>query len=265
MNASTNPREVIGGNNPPEPTAIERAEPHIEALRGFLNNSPVISTEDEARDGKDALDRAKAALDGVETERKSKTDPLRAEVNAINAEYHKWHNADAKRPGLWDKLLIELRSRLTAYAKGEEQKRFEAEERARQALAEAERQAREAADREMEAREAAASGVCDVDLDAAMADAHTTSQVAIKAMWTSRRAEAQTKVRITGGSGNAMSLRDHEILTVTDWRAAIEELSGDDGSIPKDIADAILKCARAHRKAFDQLPAGVIATYERGF
>ncbi len=261
MTTSPNPREHIGGNNPPG--AIELAEPYIEALRGFLNNTPVIGAEDESRDAKAVLDRAKAVLDSVETERKSKVDPLNAQVKAINTEYHKWHNADAKRPGLWDKLLTELRSRLTAYAREEERKRWEAEERARREAEEADRLAREAADREMEAREAAAAGVCDVDLDAAMADAHTTSQRAMKAMWTAQRAEAGTKVRITGGIGNAVSLKDHETLRIMDWRAAVEEMSGDDGRIPQDIADAILKCARAHRKAFDQLPAGVIATYER--
>lgn len=257
MNTSSNPRAVIGGNNPPEPTAIERAEPYREALRAFLNDFPVIANDEEAREGKSILDRFAAALKAIEEERKTKVAPLNEELKAINAEYHKWHSTSGK-PGVWDKLFAELKSRLGAYALAEERKRWEAEERARQEAAEAAEKARLAAEAEAEARAAAEAGVCDVDLDAAMADAHTTSQRALTKMWAAQRAEAQTKVRITGGSGNAMSLRDHEILAVTDWRAAIEEIGLTEG-----IAAAIITAARGYRTMTDQLPAGIEARYER--
>lgn len=251
-----NPFAVMGGNNPPD--AIELATPRIETLRQFLKDNPVISTEDEARAGHAALCDAASALKTIEIERKGKVEPLNDEVKAINGKYHKYHNADAKRPGLWDKLLSELKSRLAAYAREEERKRFEAEERVRREAEEAAEAARRAAEAEAEARDAIAAGVCDVDLAGAIEDAQSTSQTALKAMWKARRAEGNTKVRIAGGSGNAVSLKDHETLTVTDWQAAIEAI----GLVDRIIA-AILTEARAYRDAMGDLPPGITATHDR--
>ena len=133
-----NPREHIGANNPPPATAIELAEPTIEALRAFLADNPVIANEDDGREAKAILDRTIAALKGIDDERKSKTDPLNAQLRDLNSQYHKWHNAGSKS-GKWDKLLAELRSRMTKFAQAEEQKRSAAAEAARAAAAEAER------------------------------------------------------------------------------------------------------------------------------
>lgn len=251
-----NPRAAIGGNFPP--SAIDLAAPHIEALRGFLNANPIISTDEESRAGKSVLDAAAGALKAIEAERKSLVDPLNAEIKEHNGKYHKYHNADAKRPGIWDKLVLEVRGRLTGYARMLERQRFEAEDAARRVAEETAEAARRAAEAEAEAREAAAAGVCDVDLGAAIEDAQTTSQAALRAMWTAQRAEKETKVRITGGSGNAVSLKDHEILSVTDWRAAIEEIG-----LTDRLREAILTEARAYRKAMGDLPAGITANYER--
>jgi hypothetical protein len=251
----------IGHNQPP--AAIEMAAPTVEELRLFLADNPVISDDDEARAAKALLDRVILALKDIESERDDKVRPLNEQVKAINAEYHHLHNVNKKTPGLWDKLVNQLWSRMSAYALDVERRRFAAEQAARHAAEEAAEEARRAAEAEAVARDMAADGVCDIDMAGAIEAADTTSQIALRAMWTARRAEGNTKVRITGGIGNAVSLKDHETLTVADWRSAIEEMSGDDGRIPQDIADAILKCARAHRKAFDQLPAGVIATYVR--
>lgn len=262
MNAD-NPRAVIGGNNPPPESAIERAAEPIEALRVFLAANPVITTEDESREAKSVFDAATTALKAVEAERKGKVDPLNEEVKRINGEYHKLHNGDAKRPGTWDKLLSELKSKMTAYAIMEERKRFEAEQEARRIAEEAAEAARRAAEAEAEARAAVEAGECDVDLAGAIEAADTTSQRALRAMWTANRAEAQSKVRVVGGSRNAISLKDHETLTVTDWKAAIEALSDEDGNIPQAIADEIIKCARGYRKTFKHLPAGIEASYER--
>lgn len=259
MNATAiNPRAVIGGNNPPEPTAIERAEPSIEALRDFLNANPVVSTEDEARTGKSALDNAAAAFKSMEAERKSKVDPLNAEVKTINLEYFRLHNAD-KKTGIWDKIFADARRRISDYALELERQRFQAEEAARRIAEEASRLAQEAADREREAREEAAAGTCDVSLDAAIETADTLSQQAIRARWNVQRTEAQTKVRITGGSGRAISLQDHETLTLTDWKAAIEDVG-----VTDEIADAIVKAARAYRKENGKLPRGVEVIVHRG-
>lgn len=257
-----NSRAVIGDNSPPI-DAITLAQDPLDALKAFLKANPVISTEEESRDAKAVLDAATAALRRVEVERKGKVDPLRTQVNTINGFYHQVHNADAKRPGSADKLVNELLSRLSAYAREEERKRFEAEQAARRAAEIAEAAAKRAAEAEAEAREMAEAGVCDVDLAGAMEAADTTSQQALRAMWTARRAEGQTKVRITGGSRNAMSLQDHETLIVTDWKAAIEEMCDGDGNPHKDITDAIIKRARVYRKDCGHLPSGMTADYER--
>src|SRR5215467_13622205 len=93
-NLSSNPREHIGANNPP--TAIELAEPTIEALRKFLMDNPVIANEDEARAAKAILDRTALALKGIEDERKAKVDPLNKDVRDTNAENHGRNNTAGK-------------------------------------------------------------------------------------------------------------------------------------------------------------------------
>lgn len=259
MNALPNPREVIGGNFPPVPTAIERAEPHIEQLGLFLDDNPVLTNEDEARAAKAVLDRVVLALRDVEAERKAKVDPLNEQVKAINVQYHRLHNADKKRPGIWDKLIGQLWSRMSAYALEVERQRQKAAEAARKAADEAARIAREAEQREIEAATEAASGVCGVDIARATEAADEAFSRFRRADWTAQRAEASAaKVRITGGEGNAVSLKDHEILTVTDWRAAIEEIG-----LTDRLREAILTEARAFRKSMGELPSGVVANYER--
>lgn len=259
-----NPLEFIGANfPPPDPTAIDRAKPIAEEMGHFLADNPVISTDDESRAAKDLRDRFILALKSVDEERDAKVRPLNAEVKAINADYHKLHNTAKEKPGLWNKLAAQLWTRMNAYALELERKQKAAAEAARRAADEQARLAREAEQREIEAATEAASGVC-TDIGKATEEADEAFTRFRQLDWRAERVEASAaKTRITGGICNAVSLKDHETLHVTDWHAAIVEMSGDDGRIPNDIADAILKCARAHRKAFEQLPNGVTATYER--
>jgi hypothetical protein len=259
MNAP-NPREHIGANNPPG--AIELAEPTIEALSQFLKDFPVIANEDEARKAKALWDRIVLALKGVEDERKSKVDPLNGQVKEINGEYHRWHHTNDKTPGIWDTFFKVLKARLSDFARAEERKREAVRVAALAAAAEAERKAREAEEREREAAATAAAGVCDVDIAAASVEATDTFREFEKAHRILQRAVKDTKVRIGGGFGRVSTLRDKEILTVTDWKAAIEEMT-DDGELPTVISDAILTAARAYRKAFDRLPDGISQSFDR--
>src|SRR5882672_11101469 len=250
---------LVGHNNPPG--AIELAEPTIEALSQFLKDFPVIANEDEAREAKPHLDRMVATFKAIDDERKAKVGPLNEQVTAINTEYHRWHNASNKT-GVWDKLLHQLRFRLTDFARKLEADRQTAAEAAHAAKEEAERIARQAEEREREAQATAAAGVCDVDIAAASQEANDSFREFLRADRISQRAEKAMNVRIGGGFGKVSTLRNKEILTVTDWRAAISEMT-DDGELPAVISDAILTAARAYRKAFDQLPAGIHVETER--
>lgn len=253
---SPNPRERIGANNPPG--ALELAKPIVEELGQFLNDFPVITNEDEARKAKAISDRVFLTLKSVEEERDAKVHPLNQQVAAINAEYHQYFSTNDKKPGLWGTLLKELKVRLTNFARVEEQKRRAAAEAARKVAEEAERKAREAEAREREAAAEAAQGVCDTDFAGATEQANAAFVEFQRASRFAARAERDLKVRLAGGFGKAASLHDKEILTVTNWRLAIEEIG-----LTDRIAEAILTEARAFRTSMGELPSGISATYER--
>ncbi len=185
------------------------------------------------------------ALKSVEEERDSKVRPLNEQVTAINAEYHRWFSTNDKKPGLWGTLLKELKVRLTAFARAEEQKRREAAEAARKAAEEAERksQGRAPEDREREAAAEAAQGVCDVDIAAATEQADQAFRDFQRADRQAQRAQRDTHVRIGGGLGKVSTLRNVEVLSITDIHAAIEDVGVTDA-----IRDAVLSAARAYRR-----------------
>jgi chromosome segregation ATPase len=261
LDRTENPRAVIGGNQPPG--AIDLAKPIVEELGRFLNDYPVITNDDEARKAKAIADRVFLSLKSVEEERDSKVRPLNEQVAAINAEYHRWFSTNDKKPGLWGTLLKELKVRLTNFARVEEQKRRAAAEAARTAAAEAERKAREAEAREREAAAEAAQGVCDVDIAAATEQADQAFQDFRRADREAQRADRNATVRIGGGLGKVSTLRSVEVLTVTDWRTAVEEMIGNNGAPPVVIVEAILTAARAYRKENGELPPGIQVTHER--
>jgi hypothetical protein len=238
-----------GHNNPPSPIEIARGT--TTELSHWMADHPVIQTEDDAHTSKMMIDRARANLEEMEAERDALVRPLNEQVKAINDRY---------RPGrtTLEKLIDELKKRLSAYARALEIERVRKVEEARKAAEAAERAAREAEQREHEAIEEADHGVCDVDLGAATREADAAFAAFRKAERVAARAERDSHIRIAGGFGRAMGMRDREILTVTDWQAAISELG-----LTDTIRDAILTSARAYRKAFHELPEGVVATYDR--
>ena len=249
-------RHGIGGNNPP--SLIDLARETMTAVGKFLADHPVIEHEAEAKAAKFLKDRADDAVKDMEAERDALVRPLREQAEDINARYHPIHNANAKKPGSLDKVIAELRARLTKYTLAEEAKREAIAEAARKAAAEAERIAREAEEREREAAAEAAQGVCDVDFAAVTVEADAAFADFARADRTAARAEKATKVRITGGFRNAVTLKTHEVLSVTDWRAAIEEIG-----LTSGMQATILTDARAYRKLMGELPAGIAAAQER--
>jgi hypothetical protein len=261
MNLAVNPRAVIGGNAPPSP--IDLARSSFDDLSRWLKDHPVISTEAQAREAKLFKDRADSALKAIEEARVNLVAPLNEQVREINAEHHQYHNGNSGKPGIFDKILVALKFRMTAYAKAEEAKREAIARAAREAAERAEREAREAETREREAHQEAAQGVCDVDIGRATADADQAFADFKKADRELGRAERNATVRIGGGFGKVTTLRTQEVLTVTDWQAAIADMLDDDGLIPECIHDAILTAARAHRKMFGELPTGIGREEER--
>jgi hypothetical protein len=267
---ATNPRAVVGNNNPPAdmPPAAEQAAPIVGELNTFLSNHPVIANDGESRVAKEILDRIANAFKSIETERDGKVRPLNTQVTKINADYHKWHNTNDKKPGVWNTLVREAWIRLDAYAKAEEKRRLAVLEAARAVKEEAERKAREAEAAEKQIIQDAADGVWGADLAGATEAADAEFRRFEQASRFVARAEKDTKVRIVGGSGNAVSIRERETLTVTDWRKAIEAIGINDDPdepfrLPKELADCICKVARDFRKAFGELPPGITATFDR--
>lgn len=245
----------IGSNHPPGP--IDHAQGVIDDINAWLSDHPVIATEDDAREAKPFLDRAKAALEEIEAERDSKVRPLNEMVDAINVKYKTLHNTDKKKPGRYDKIVNELKARFAAFLAAEEARREREAEIARQAQAEAERLAREAEAKEAEALANAQAGeVVDVSevtqqADEAFAAYEQQSRFAA-------RAERNVKTKIGGGFDSAVSLRNAETLHLDSYNLALKAIGPND-----KIRDAILSAAREYRKLHGELPAGVRATFER--
>lgn len=246
---------VIGSNNPPGP--IEHAQSVVDDINSWLADHPVIESEDHAREAKPYLDRAKAAFEEVEAERDGKVRPLNEQVKSTNETYKALHNTDPKKPGRFDKIVVELKARVAAFMLREEEKRRVAAEKARLAQEESERIAREAEAREAEALENAKAGeVVDVaevtkQADEAFSEFERQSRFAA-------RAERDTKVKIGGGFDKSASLRNVETLHLESYGKAIKAIGPHD-----KIRDAILSAAREYRKEHGVLPDGVTATYER--
>lgn len=247
---------AIGSNHPPGP--IDHARTVIDDINAWLAEHPVIETEDQAREAKPYLDRAKLSLEEVEAERDGKVRPLNDTVDKINGEYKALHNTDKKKPGLFDKIVNELKARVAAFMIAEEQRREKEAELARQAQAEAERVAREAEARELDALANASAGELDIDVaqvTQAANQAYNEFQVASRF---ADRADRDSKVRIGGGFGRTATLRTAETLHLDSYGLALKAI----GPNPK-IEEAILSCAREYRTQHGNLPPGVRATQER--
>lgn len=245
-----------GHNNPPGP--IDHGQTVIDVINAWLGDHPVIETEDQAREAKPLLDRAKAAFEEIEAERDGKVRPLNEKVAEINGLYKAAHSTDPKKPGRFDRIVIELKSRVGAFMAREEEKRAIAAEAARKAQAEAERLAKEAEAKEREAIQNAAAGEVDIDVAEVTTIADQTFQEFERASRFAARAEKNAKVKIAGGFGNAAALRNVETLHLESYGKAIKAIGPHD-----KIREAILSAAREYRKLHGALPEGVTATNER--
>lgn len=242
----------IGHNEPPSP--IDYAQSVVDDINVFLSDHPTIQTEEEARDAKPHLDRAKAAFEDIERERDGLVRPLNEKVANINAKYKSVHNTDAKKPGSFDRIVIELKARVASFLLKEKERQRREAEAARLAQEEAERAAREAEAREQEALANARLGEI-VDVAAVTQEADTAFAEFERASRFAARAE-NAKTKLGGGFDRAVSLRTVETLHLDSYGKALKAI----GPHPK-IEEAILSAAREYRKTHGDLPEGVSASY----
>ncbi len=238
----------LGHNQPP--SQIESLGEACTAVNDWLKTNPVVETEEAARSGKPHVDRLRLGLQDMEAELTLRTKPKLDEIKLIRDEYRSIR-------ALTETLLEETKTRINAWALEEEQRRQAVAAKARRKAEEAERIAREAEERERAAAEDAAVGV-ETDIAEATKEADEKFTAFEKAQRELARAQRETKVKVGGGFGRALSSRFKETLVVTDPQAAINKLGWS-----SRVVEAILTEAREYRRRFGHLPEGVMAETER--
>jgi hypothetical protein len=249
MNIADNPRAVAGNNNPPGPIGIGAIT--VADASAWLAENPVIETPGTAKEAAAMEKRVKASFDEIEAERVKAVKPLNDEVKAIN-ETHK----AAQKP--LETARNTIKQRLAAYLQAEEAKRRAEAERIAAEAAEAERIAREAEAKEREAKDNAAQGVVGEDVVAATIEADQAFSRFEKLDRAKEIAAKDSKVKISGGYGRALSLRTIEVLHVDDAAKALAAMG-----LTEDLRQAFLTEARAYRKTTGNLPEGITATTEQ--
>jgi hypothetical protein len=247
---------MLNHNNPPD--CIESGAETSVALSAWLAENPLIYSEEQARDAKLLLDRSKASAGEIEDNRKRETKPLNDQLDEINGRYKAMHNTDPKKPGVLDKVMNELRKRLTVFAQAEEAKRLAEAEAKRRAAEFAEREAREAEAKEREAIANASAGELGVDVTQVVVAADKAFKDFEKADREAARAERESKVKIAGGWLNSVGLKTKETLVLVSYAKAITAI----GPNPK-IEAAILSAARDYRTKTGNLPEGVSSEITR--
>lgn len=249
----------IGDNGPPEPTPLERAVEAQDALGKFLDETPIITDGPHLVEAKRLVEHARGAMAELEAERDALVRPLNEQVASINATYKAVHNADAKKPGTFDKVLYQLKARLTAYALAEEEKRLAKAEELRAAAERAEAAAREAEAAEQQAKHDAVVGALDTGVADKIAAADQTFKAFETASRFAARAERDVNFRISDG-GKTLAMRTERTLVLVSYSKAIKAIGKND-----KIEAAILSAARDYRKLHGTLPDGVTEVSERKF
>lgn len=197
-----NPRAVIGGNNPPEPTPREKASAEIEGLfmeaKNWLDGKPIENEEQAAQINRldELLLKANQAWDKQRAAEKKPFDDAAREVQAF------W------KP-LLDKIALARSTCKQALKPYLEKLEAERQERARLEREEAERKRQEA--------EAARAAVTDTyDLEA-KERAEALAKEAQQAEKAARRVE-NSKAHVGGGT-RARGLRKVYVAKIVDYRA----------------------------------------------
>lgn len=241
--------EMMGHNNPPEPTPYELSKTEIEGLveeaKCWLDGEPV---KDQAVADKIGLLKGKLvkARTTAETRRQEEVKPHNDALKEIQKRYNALIG-DTKTTGKGIAILAEeycdkaLEPFLKALAAEKEAKAKAAREAADKAAAEAQAAVRAAQGTDFATQEAA---------EAILRDAKNAEAAANKA--------GKDTARVAG-AGRSIGLRTTEVLHVTDAIAALRDVGLTDG-----VKAAFLTAAREYRAEWGRLPAGVTATTERG-
>jgi len=244
-------------NNPPSP--IEFAQTVIDELNVWLGDNPIVENEDQARALKPMIDRTRAALVDIEETRMKLVTPLNQQVSSINADHKQYHNADKKgTPGIFDKVLFEALRRVQSFMIREEERRRKEADAALQLAREAEQKAREAEAREKEVHEDASMGVVGLSVQDATKAADTAFSDFKRASRFAELAERETKVKIAGGFSRSLSIKNKEILEITD-AAKILSIIG----LTARLKECIYTEARAFKKEWGEWPDGISVKTER--
>ncbi|MGA9855088.1 MAG: hypothetical protein WBR29_07425 [Gammaproteobacteria bacterium] len=245
--------DVATTDNQP-PGSIDSAKDAMTELSAWLKEHPVIESQPEAKDGGAYVERTRIALAAMEDERKIKVDPLNKQLAAINTAYR------IMREPL-EKVLKELRRRLTDYAAAIEAARIAEANRLRREAEEKERLAREAEAKEQDAIACADVGEC-ADVGGAIEEANASFAQFQKADRAAAVAERAVPVRIGSVMGNkSLSMRTTRKLVVTDAVAAAKAVIA--MGLTDKIRLAILQSAKDFEEAHGELPEGIIETFER--
>lgn len=246
---------IIRHNQPPGP--IASAKEAMTELSAFLREHPVIQSPEEAKNGGAYIERTRIALGDMEDERKVRVDPLNKQLATINTAYR-----IVREP--LEKVLKELRRRLTDYANAVEAARIAEATRLAAEREAAARIAREAEQREFDAIAAVDVGEC-ADAGAAIVEADQRFAEFQKADRAAATAAKNVPVRI--GSimgGKSLAMRSNppklSVASVDDACKAIRAMG-----ITEALADAICTAARAYHRAHEEYPPGITTTYERSF
>jgi len=254
-------RPGIGDNQPPEPTAIERAEELIPACDGWTTRGP-LTKEDDARLLSEFLVQIRKAREAVKAgaDRQPHLDALAA-IRATVAHLMEPHeqaleNINARAARVLPKLDLAIEriagskkvTGLLADWMARERQRKEAEaEATKRAAADAARAAETMKDR------ASVEGTIDAELEARQA-VETAEEL---------RAEAERKperVRVKGDlAPKAVGLRDYWSAKITDWKLAGRHYKTEQRVI-NAFRDAVLMCANADARRLKdkaQAPPGV--------
>lgn len=232
-----NPRAIMGGNNPPAPTVLEKGraafKKHDEIADGLYTEGKnwldkPVETEEEAAAVAQLVNLARKAKTAADNERAEIVKPLDADKKAIQDLFNTLIG-DTKTSGKGKLIrLIEVASgALAPYLREKERQQQEAA-----------RLAREEADRIRREAEEAARAANQYDLQA-KEDAEAKIQEAARAEKDAKAAE-RAKPQATGG-GRAIGLRKVSTVEVVDFTAFAKHVWANH---PAEMKEALSQIAK---------------------